>query len=156
MFGYIKPFRPELKVREAEEYRAVYCGLCRELGKSYGLFARMTLSYDFAFMAMLMMSLDEDICPSFEHCRCMAHPLKKQCRCLENRAISLAAKAAMVLMYYKIKDDIEDKGFVKKIGAVLLLPFAAAARKKALRTGAEAEKIDIAAAEMMAEQKALE
>ena len=156
MFGYIKPFRPELKVREAEEYRAVYCGLCRELGKSYGLFARMTLSYDFAFMAMLMMSLDEDICPSYEHCRCMAHPFKKQCRCIENRAISLAAKAAMVLTYYKIKDDIEDKGFAKKIGAVLLLPFAAAARKKALGTGAEAEKIDAAAAEMMAEQKALE
>lgn len=58
MFGYIKPVRSELKVREAEEYRAVYCGLCNELGKSFGLFAKMTLSYDFAFMAMLFMSLD--------------------------------------------------------------------------------------------------
>lgn len=156
MFGYIKPYRPELKIREAEEYRAVYCGLCRELGKSYGLFARMTLSYDFAFMAMLMMSMDDGICPSFEHCRCMAHPFKKQCRCLENKAVSLAAKAAMVLTYYKIKDDIGDKGFIRKIGAYLLLPFAAAARKKALASGREAEIIDKAAAEMMAEQKALE
>ncbi len=156
MFGYIKPYRPELKIREAEEYRAVYCGLCRELGKSYGIFARMTLSYDFAFMAMLMMSLDKDICPSFENCRCMAHPFKKQCRCIENRAISFAAKAAMVLTYYKIKDDIADKGFLKKIGALLILPFAAAARKKAIASGKEAEKIDKAAAEMIKEQNLLE
>ena len=57
MFGYIKPFQPELKVREAEDYKAIYCGLCKELGRSYGIFARMTLSYDFAFMAMLFMQV---------------------------------------------------------------------------------------------------
>ena len=156
LFGYIKPYRPELKIREAEDYRAVYCGLCRELGKSYGIFAKMTLSYDFAFMAMLIMSLDKDICPSFEHCRCVAHPFKKQCRCMENRAVSFAAKAAMVLTYYKIKDDIADKGFFKKIAAFVLLPFASSARKKALATGKEAELMDKAAAEMMAQQKKLE
>lgn len=156
MFGYIKPYRPELKIREAEEYRAVYCGLCRELGKSYGIFARMTLSYDFAFMAMFMMSANGEICPSFENCRCMAHPFKKQCRCLENRAVTLSAKAAMILTYYKIKDDLYDKGLFKKIAAAALLPFASSARKKALSTGAEAEKIDLAAKRMMEEQKALE
>ena len=156
MFRYIKPYRPELKIREAEEYRAVYCGLCRELGKSYGIFARMTLSYDFAFMAMFMMSANGEICPSFENCRCMAHPFKKQCRCLENRAISLSAKAAVILTYYKIKDDIKDKGFFKKIAGALLLPFASSARKKALATGEEARKIDLAAKKMTEEQSALE
>ena len=103
LFGYIKPFRPELKIREAEDYKAVYCGLCKELGRSYGLFARMTLSYDFAFMAMLFMALDENSCPSFEKCACIAHPFKKQCRCTENEALSLSAKAAMILTYYKVR-----------------------------------------------------
>ncbi|MFT9057020.1 MAG: DUF5685 family protein, partial [Ethanoligenens sp.] len=28
MFGYVKPFKPELKIREFEAYRAVYCGMC--------------------------------------------------------------------------------------------------------------------------------
>ena len=125
MFGYIKPFRPELKIREAEDYKAVYCGLCKELGRSYGIFARMTLSYDFAFMAMLFMSLDKNSCPSFEKCSCIAHPFKKQCRCLGNRAISLSARAAMILTYYKLKDDLSDKGFFKKIAAAVLFPFAA-------------------------------
>ncbi|MBQ6877285.1 MAG: hypothetical protein IJO22_02665 [Oscillospiraceae bacterium] len=156
MFGYIKPFRPELKIREAEDYKAVYCGLCKELGRSYGLFARMTLSYDFAFMAMLFMSIDKNCCPSFEKCSCIAHPFKKQCRCTENKAISLAAKAAMVLTYYKIKDDLADKGFLHKIRAALLLPFASSARKKALSSGNEAEIIDKAASGMMAAQRAVE
>ena len=154
MFGYIKPFRPELKIREAEDYKAVYCGLCKELGRSYGIFARMTLSDDFAFMAMLFMSLDKNSCPSFEKCSCIAHPFKKQCRCLGNRAISLSARAAMILTYYKLKDDISDKGFFKKIAAAVLFPFAASARKKALSFGEEAIFIDNSAAEMMAEQSA--
>ena len=156
MFGYIKPFRPELKIREAEDYKAVYCGLCKELGRSYGIFARMTLSYDFAFMAMFFMSLNSEICPSFEKCSCIAHPFKKQCRCLENRAVSLAAKAAMILTYYKIKDDLSDKGFLGRVRAVLLLPFASSARKKALSSGEEAKKIDLCAAKMIEEQRAVE
>lgn len=156
MFGYIKPFRPELKIREEEDYKAVYCGLCRELGKSYGLFARMTLSYDFAFMAMFFMSMDDEINPTCEKCACIVHPFRKRCVCHENRAISLSAMAAMVLTYYKIKDDLADRGFVNKIKAVLLLPFAAAARKKALAFGKEAEIIDRAAAEMISLQREIE
>ena len=156
MFGYIKPFKPELKIREAEDYKAVYCGLCKELGRSYGFFARMTLSYDFAFMAMLFMALDENSCPSFEKCSCIAHPFKKQCRCLENKALSLSAKAAMILTYYKVKDDLYDKGFLNKAKAALLLPFASSARKKAISLGGEAEKIDFAAKRMIEEQRAVE
>lgn len=156
MFGYIKPFRPELRLREDEEYKAVYCGLCKELGRSFGLFARMTLSYDFAFMAMFFMALDEDICPSYEKCSCIAHPFKKRCRCCENRAVSLSAKAAMILTYYKLKDDLTDKGFFKKIAAAFLMPFASSARKKALAFGNEAKFIDNAAEKMMEEQQKLE
>ena len=156
MFGYIKPFRPELKIREEEDYKAVYCGLCKELGRSYGLFARMTLSYDFAFMAMLFMSLDKNACPSFEKCSCIAHPLKKRCRCTKNAALSLSATAAMILTYYKIKDDLSDKGFWSRARALVLLPFASSARKKALSFGGDAEKIDSAAKRMIEEQRLVE
>ena len=62
----------------------------------------------------------------------------------------------MILTYYKLKDDISDKGFFKKIAAAVLFPFAASARKKALSFGEEAIFIDNSAAEMMAEQKILE
>ena len=53
MFGYVKAYKPELKVRDYEQYKAVYCSLCKTLGREYGLFARLTLSYDFTFAALL-------------------------------------------------------------------------------------------------------
>ena len=44
MFGYVRVYQPELKMGEFEQYRGVYCSLCKSLGKRYGFFARMTLS----------------------------------------------------------------------------------------------------------------
>ena len=52
MFGYIRPFYSELRIREYHYYRGVYCGLCRAQGRCTGQCSRMTLSYDFAFLAL--------------------------------------------------------------------------------------------------------
>ena len=121
MFGYVKPYNPELRVRELEEYKAVYCGLCKQLGRSFGVFARFTLSYDFAFLAMLKTALDREICPETERCACIAHPFCKRIRVRENAAMQMAARAAMISVYYKLSDDREDEGFFRRIGAALLL-----------------------------------
>lgn len=56
MFGYLQIQKSELLVRESEAYKAVYCGLCRQMGKDYSVFTRFTLSYDCTFYAMLLMS----------------------------------------------------------------------------------------------------
>ena len=76
MFGYIRIGKPELKVKEYDMYKAVYCSLCRELGKEYGFFTRFTLSYDFTFLALLELSLREDFCGTHRK-RCVCNPLKK-------------------------------------------------------------------------------
>ncbi len=155
MFGYVKPYNPELRVRELEEYKAVYCGLCKQLGRSFGVFARFTLSYDFAFLAMLKTALDSEICPETERCACIAHPFCKRIRVRENAAMQMAARAAMISVYYKLLDDREDEGFFRRIGAVLLLPFAKRARRKALAF-ADGAAADEAAAKMSAAQAQLE
>lgn len=155
MFGYVKPYNPELRVRELEEYKAVYCGLCKQLGRSFGVFARFTLSYDFAFLAMLKTALDREICPETERCACIAHPFCKRIRVRENAAMQMAARAAMISVYYKLSDDREDEGFFRRIGAVLLLPFAKRTRRKALAF-ADGAAADEAAAKMSAAQAQLE
>lgn len=155
MFGYVKPYNPELRVRELEEYKAVYCGLCKQLGRSFGVFARFTLSYDFAFLAMLKTALDREICPETERCACIAHPFCKRIRVCENAAMQMAARAAMISVYYKLLDDREDEGFFRRIGAALLLPFAKRARRKALAF-ADGAAADEAAAKMSAAQAQLE
>ena len=57
MFGYIRVDKSELKIKDYEMYKAVYCTLCRKLGRKYGILSRLTLSYDFTFLALLNMSL---------------------------------------------------------------------------------------------------
>lgn len=75
MFGYLQIQKSELLVRESEAYKAVYCGLCRQMGKDYSVFTRFTLSYDCTFYAMLLMSLNRS-CKGFKDGRCTCNPLK--------------------------------------------------------------------------------
>ena len=140
MFGYIKADKPEMKVREFEAYRAVYCSLCKELGKSYGLLARLTLSYDFTFLALLNMSL-KDGCLDFERKRCAFNPLKKCNYCKESNDLKMPSAAAMIMLYYKLLDNVADERGIKKLGYFLLLPLFKGAYKKAKNDYSELEKI---------------
>ena len=152
MFGYIRAAKPELKMREYEIYRGVYCSLCRRLGKSYGVLSRLTLSYDFTFFALLDMSLKEG-CTAFKPGRCPFNPAKK-CNYLKNGDdLDFSASAAMIMLYYKIADDIKDEKGIKKLGAMLLKPLFAHAHKKA---AAAYPDIETAAAEYINSQNALE
>ena len=132
MFGYIRACKPELKIKEYETYKAVYCSLCRRLGKSYGMLSRLTLSYDFTFLALLDMSLyDECVC--FEQKRCAFNPLKKCNYCKCDDALELPSAAAMIMLYYKILDNIADERGFKKFGFIMLKPLFSSAHKKAAK-----------------------
>lgn len=134
MFGYVRVNSPELKVKEYEFYRGTYCGLCRSMGKCTGQCSRMTLSYDFAFLALLRITfLKESV--SFGQKRCLAHPLKKRNYMKHNSSLAYCAGAAALLNYHKIADDLSDERGFKKLRALLLRPFMAHSRKKALKAG---------------------
>lgn len=152
MFGYIRIAKPELKVKEYEMYKAVYCSLCRVLGKNYGIWSRFTLSYDFTFLALLNMSLT-DVCDLTERKRCVCNPLKKCNYCKNDDYFKMPAAAAMIMVYYKLLDNISDEKGIKKIGYGLVRPLFAHARKKAARLFPELEKI---ISEYISEQSALE
>lgn len=140
MFGYIRITKPELKVREYELYKAVYCTLCKRLGKSYGLLSRLTLSYDFTFLALLKMSMT-DGCDNFHQKRCAFNPLKKCNYCNNDEATEMPAAAAMIMLYYKISDNIADEKGFKKFFYLLLKPVFSGARKKAKMRYPEIEDI---------------
>ena len=152
MFGYVRACKPELKIKEYETYKAVYCSLCKKLGKSYGVLSRFTLSYDFTFLALLNMSL-KDGCDGFERKRCAFNPLKKCNYCKNLDAIDMPAAAAMIMLYYKILDNIADERGIKKIGYLCLKPIFSSAHKKASRAYPQIEE---AVAEYIATQNALE
>ena len=73
MFGYVRPHRGELLVREYQQYKAVYCQLCRQLGKDYGVLARLTLSYDCTYYAKPALGTQGDRV-SRRRGRCVVNP----------------------------------------------------------------------------------
>ncbi len=152
MFGYVKVYQPELKMGEFEQYRGIYCGLCRNLGKRYGLFAQWSLSYDFTFLALLKMGMSAD-CTGFRKARCPYNPFKKRTCSCNTEQLNAVADAAVLLTYHKLRDTIADSGFLKASAARLLLPMAARDRRRAARLHPEWDK---AVAACMQQQTILE
>lgn len=129
MFGYIVPVKCELKVREFEAFRSVYCGLCHSLKDRYGFFSRFVLNYDFTFLAMLL-SQSEDSVVSKKR-RCLAKPVKKHCYYQGGAGFEKAAGFSLILSWYKLKDAVADGGFLEKIAYQSLLLFLRPAYHKA-------------------------
>ncbi|MCQ2385162.1 MAG: DUF5685 family protein [Clostridia bacterium] len=118
LFGYVKPRVGDLYVKEEKFYRAVYCGVCREMKRKTGFLSSLALSYDFVFLALCRMAVTgEKVCPL--QIRCAAHPFKKRTCLCESPSLAYAAALSAILTYEKLKDDFADSGFFRK---VLLLP----------------------------------
>lgn len=118
MFGYIKPAKSELKVRELERFESVYCGLCHTIRREYGLFHTLFLSFDCTFLALVLDSFTEDctICRK----RCLANPLRKKCIAAQNKSLSHAAAVSVILTYEKLDDTIQDEKGWKRFLAYFL------------------------------------
>lgn len=141
MFGYIKPYKPELLVKEYELYKSVYCSLCKCMGKRFGVVSRLTLSYDATFLALVALSL-QDACPAFHKGRCVVNPLKKCAYCTGGEeALAYAGAVSITMTYYKLRDDIQDSGFLGKLRARLLMPMAAWCHRKTKKQFPEVETI---------------
>lgn len=113
MFGYVKPDIPELKVRENELYRATYCGLCRTMGKSTGCMSRLTLNYDFAYLALVRYVLEKKEAVARMR-RCIAHPFKKRPMLEPDDTLRYCAKTSVILTKLKLDDNVNDsRGFAR-------------------------------------------
>ncbi len=152
MFGYVKAFKPEMKVCEYDTYKAIYCGLCKVMGDEYGLLSRFTLSYDFTFLAVLGISLAQDT-PEVSMGRCVFNPAKKTPLCEENPHLIFSADMAILMLWYKLCDNLQDGGFWEKLGTrISMLHMKKLHKKSALRHPV----IDSVMAECMREQQLLE
>ncbi len=131
MFGYVTINKPELKIKEYEAYKGIYCTLCKEMGKEYGFLSRFLLSYDGAFFVMYKMGLSSDKI-NVENSRCSFNTCKK---CLEitceSNIYKLACAITVILAYFKLVDNLHDSNFFKKNILYILYPYFAYINKKA-------------------------
>lgn len=106
MFGYVAAAQNLLSDEQKIRYRGWYCGLCKSLGSCDGQRCRFLLTYDMAFLAMLLSSvyrMEESVSES----SCFLHPFKKHTE-IRTAASDYAADMNVVLAYYKMTDDWHD------------------------------------------------
>ncbi len=133
MFGYVRPYKSYMLVCEYDEYKAIYCTLCKNLGKYYNKVTRMALNYDLTFYALLSLDLAKD-CPKLKKGKCVVNPLKKcNFMTVESDSYHKAAAVTVLMTYHKILDNLKDDGFLKSFSSRLLLPFINGSAKKAKR-----------------------
>ncbi|HZJ78426.1 MAG TPA: DUF5685 family protein [Clostridia bacterium] len=140
MFGYVKAYKPELKIKDYELYKGVYCSVCKQLGRVYGPFAQLTLSYDITFFAVLRMAA-RDKRPQFKKGHCTYNPMKKCNLVNADNDIAYSVDCAAIMLYYKVKDNIQDSKLLKSFGFRLLLPIVSLMHKKAMKRAPSAENI---------------
>lgn len=128
MFGYVLPAKDKLSEEELARFQSLYCGLCHTMGRKYGFFSRFFLNYDFTFLAMLLSNADEPVC---EHCRCVAHPIKKRCAAKQSAALEAAASRSVVLAWWQLTDHINDSGFFASLKYRFIRLFLYGAYRKA-------------------------
>lgn len=115
MFGYVKTDMPNLYVKDTVLYKAVYCGLCKSIGKCSGTRGRLVLNYDLAFLSAFLHNVNgEDFKVSKQ--RCIIHRIvKRPVAEPDNLSVNIGA-LNVILAYYKLTDDVIDdnKGKVKR------------------------------------------
>ncbi len=116
MFGYIKPNYPYLYLKDDTLYRALYCGMCKSIKKANGNIARFSLTYDIAFMSLLVHSI-KGVDVEVKNSKCVAHAIKSRPMAKADEISLLLADVNLILAKYKISDDIldEKKGKVKNL-----------------------------------------
>ena len=121
MFGYLRPFQDELKVKEARLYRAVYCGICRAMKKNIGNIPRLALQYDAVLPALLWMALSDEE-GRIQMRRCIAQPIKAHSVMTDHPALDTAADVCLLMAHRKLLDNAkDDHGIAAVLGGKILL-----------------------------------
>lgn len=126
MFGYVTPYKSELKVREYDMFKAYYCGLCKTLGREFNNVVRFGLNYDLTFLALLLSSIEEDK-EKVSKEGCIANPFKKKMIIDTNKSLTYASNMSIILIYYKLLDDWKDDKSLKSLMATI--PFLSPLKK---------------------------
>ena len=106
MFGFVTAHMAELDEAQKSRYQAVYCGICRQIREQSGQRARLCLSYDMTFLALLLLSLYEPEETGGPNA-CKLHPIQKR-PWVYSHIIGYCADMNVALAYYNCMDNWQD------------------------------------------------
>ncbi|MEF9951317.1 MAG: DUF5685 family protein [Clostridium sp.] len=105
MFGYIRPLKDEMKIREFEVFRSYYCSLCNEIGKK-SYISKITLTYDMTFLGLLLSSIYLDKDTTFK--KFCPYKFNRVNMVNSNKYIEYAADMNIILSNRKLIDNYRD------------------------------------------------
>lgn len=108
MFGYVRINKMDLTFREYEHYKAYYCGLCKKLKSDHTEISRLSINYDITFLILILTSIYEPKSETYYE-RCIVNPINKK-KHMSNDFTEYAAAMNILLTYYKLEDNVDDRG----------------------------------------------
>lgn len=105
MFGYVLPFKPELKIKEYQIFKAYYCSVCKSIGDK-SIISRFALTYDMTFLSLLLSSIYED--EEILRKRFCFYKMKNVVFAEPNLFIKYAADMNIILWNRKLVDNYLD------------------------------------------------
>lgn len=139
MFGYIRPYKPELKQKDIIKYSGLYCTLCEQLKRDYGFVGRFLLNFDITFLLLYLNNIfTEDI--QKHKVRCPYNPTKSKTSSCSEISLVYSAFVNYWLATEKLLDDVNDgKNLVK----YLLYKYLISKKKYKLRKNEYSQKVSL-------------
>lgn len=136
MFGYVIADRQVMSREQVDRYKSYYCGICRALTRNHGVISSSMLSYDMAFLVLVLSSLYEPETGEGTE-RCLPHPIHAHTYA-ENIFTDYASDMTILLAYHKAMDDWNDEKKLPSRAAAAMLKssYEAVAKKYPRQTDA--------------------
>jgi hypothetical protein len=123
LFGYVRPQKLDLTLRQSHHYTAHYCGLCFALAREYGTLCRALTNFE-STLLVLLMSAQADPDPSFRRTFCPVSAFRRFAIISEHEDfMSLGAALTVCMAELKSLDSVRD-------GSLLARPARAMGRRQ--------------------------
>ena len=108
MFGYLRLYKDEIRIKDMKKYSSYYCALCNEIKKDYGVFWTFFLNYESTYILLFLESYLK--CDTEEKImKCHMNPFQKKKIEINGDNLKYAAFINMYLLALKFEDDKIDE-----------------------------------------------
>lgn len=111
MFGYLRPFKEELRLKDIKKYSSYYCALCNGIKRDYGRFWTFFLNYESVYILLFLESYTANE-KDEQNITCHMNPFMKKKIQINHNNLEYAAFVNMLLLEMKFEDDQSDEGNV--------------------------------------------
>ena len=113
MFGYLQPFKDELKYKHIKEYKKYYCSVCNGLRREFGYVYSGLLNYEAVYLYLFLDGITNDRQTQKYPVRCSINPLINFEFDINEKLLKYVCFINYYLAVEKVKDNsLDEKNFL--------------------------------------------